>query len=552
VLLNGFPKDGLLRLLIIVAALFQLCAFAEPAQNDDVESKVAAAILQLIARGDAEPSDVGILVEDFIIEDPSTAPGAVRGALELLKDYPDVIQRVVQGAVELAPEEAEKIVAVSIEVAGDQETVIRKSAADALVPQKSESERTPFVEVSSFEPETDQIDEEAPLPKSKPSFGALLDQRLTEFAEAGSAVMAPESTSQPNLKVEVQSGYDSNPTTSADGDGSASVTGRMGVSRNWEGRSIQVESEISGGVTHFFDGQPNLDGTYYEASSRLFAQYAVSDRVSVSNQFQFELDHEADLLGGVATARRVGQYRHLYNRVAIALQASDSVSGSLSYGIGNIAFEEEPLANSEDRFSHIIGAMVTKQIGSKSAVSNSYRYSLTNYDSADRDYRSHLVLLGVDHQFTPHLWGNLGVGAEMRSYQNPLIGRQSLPFVESNLIFLRNSAVQLRIFNRFGLDDRELALLGFQTRQSFRSGVEMVLELSPKTTVTTGVEVLRSEFEGESELHEDAVLAAITGRYQVGANLFLAAGYTFTSAMSDQDDRDFDRHRVWTGITGAF
>ncbi|MEM1297250.1 MAG: outer membrane beta-barrel protein [Verrucomicrobiota bacterium] len=525
---------------------------AQSAQNEDVESKVAAAILQLIARGDANPSDVGILVEDFIIVDPTTAPDAVKGALELLKDYEDVVERVVKGAVELAPEQAEEIVAAAIDVAPELESTIRKTAADSVVSSEPEEEKTPYVEVSTFVPEDEVREGETRSQISDSRLGVMLDRRLAGFAEAGSALVIPANQAEPGMRVGFESGFDSNRRNSPDAEGSGFVSGKLAATGSLETGRAQVQSHIRGGATHFFDGLPNLDETFYDAESRLFAQYSVTDRVSVSNQFRFELDHEADLLSGVATARRVGQYRHLYNRVAIALQASDSLSGSLSYGLSNIAFEEEELARSEDRFSHIVGAMVKKQIGSRTAVSNTYQYSRTNYDQADQDYRSHLVLLGVDHQFSPQLRASIGVGAEMRRYIDPGIGRRSLPFVESNLIFLRNSAAQLRVFSRFGLDDRELSLLGFQSRQSFRSGVELAVEVAPKVTVTAELDYLRSQFEGGAGLHEDALLAAITGRYQVGENLFLTTGYSFGAAMSAQDSRDFDRHRVWTGLTGAF
>lgn len=540
----------MLHLLVAITAFVgssQSSGFA--AENDDVESKVAAAILGLIARGDANPSDVGILVEDFIIVDPTTAKDAVRGALDLLKDYPDVVERVVKGAVELAPEQAEEIVAAAIEVAAEHETTIRQSAADAVAaPKPEEVERVPYVEVSEFEPEVENP--EAPRPKSR--LGAMVDQRLAEFAEAGSALVLPDEENRAGMSVTVESGYDSNQSTTPVEKGSAFSKGTVAAAGSLDIGRLEVETNVSGGATHFFDGLPNIDDTFYEAGSSLFARYSVNDRVSVSNQFRFELDHEADLLGGVASARRVGQYRQLYNRVAIALQASDSLSGSLSYGINNVAFDETLLSQSEDRFSHIVGAMVRKQLSSKSAVSNSYRYSRTNYDHADQDYRSHLVLLGVEHQISPQLQASVGVGAEMRRYVSAEIGQRSLPFVESNLLFLRNSAAQLRVFSRFGLDDRELALLGFQSRQSLRSGIQLDVEITPKTLITVGVDYLRSEFEGESKLHEDAVLAALTGRYQVGENLFLTAGYAFSSLMSGQNDRDFERHRVWTGITGAF
>ena len=556
--MNSIRRSRFAPFFLLVAALASLSPHFLSAACEETEAKVVAGLLRLTARGDAAAGDVAIVVEDAIIVSPHCAAAAVGAALELLPDEADVAGAVVKSAVEIAPKRADEIVKRAIAAAPKHEAVIRQSKTEGLAAprRRVQAKDRRYAAVTSFDESGEKLESsESHEPQPRVTLGALVSRRLAEFAEAGAILLPQPATAiEPGFRAEVTAGFDSNRTTSS-GDGEESAYARGGLTAGWESQSgpTEVSAGLSFGVTQFFESEPGVDELFYDANGRFFAEHRLNSRISLSDRFEFGYGHEPDLLSGVATAGRTGQYRQLFNRVALAFQAAENLETTLSYAINQVEFDEEPIARSDDRFSHLIGAMVKRRLGSKTALSGAYRYADTNYRRDGADFRAHYAIAGIEHEFSPQLRADLGAGAELRRYDRGDIGRESSPFVESRVDLQLNAQTRLRLINRYGFDDRELALLGFDTRQSYRAGLEATVDLMPKASLTGKLSYLRSDFHGASRgLGEDAVFVSLDGRYQLAANLYLVSGYAFGAAISGQDERDYDRHRVWTGLSGTF
>lgn len=148
------------------------------------------------------------------------------------------------------------------------------------------------------------------------------------------------------------------------------------------------------------------------------------------------------------------------------------------------------------------------------------------------------------------------MGAEFRDNDN--YDSNTSPYIEASLVQLLNEGFSLRWAARYGLEDSELG--SFESRTSIRMGVTAQYEFNPRLTGTAGMTYVHSELDdsyvaGVSDGDEDFFGINLGLSYLLYSNVRVEGGYSYGTLDSNIDSgisRDFDRHRVFMGVSANF
>lgn len=357
------------------------------------------------------------------------------------------------------------------------------------------------------------------------------------------------------LKVGVGAwaGYDSNATTSLNGksEDTAFYGGRASLRYAYVTSQTRFDLRFNFTGLHQEAGGGSLDDMIYNSRLQADLGHRFNDRVSMVNNALIAWEVEPDFMVGASSALRDDQYFYFYDRAALWLSLTNRVTSVSSYAIEGVNFESDRLAQTEDRVTHTFGQQMRFAWSSQTSLKAEYRYSKTNYDKADLDSNSHYLLAGVDQQFgSTALLTFLG-GAEHRDYD--AFGGVWKPYAETSLLYRLSDATTLRWLARAGMENSEVA--GYENRYSIRTGVTATHAISDRLGVSAGVAYVYSDLEGvgsERDVSESGVQASAEVTYALLPNLDLGVGYQYTSYGSDDDDRDYDRHRVSVAATTTF
>lgn len=105
---------------------------------------------------------------------------------------------------------------------------------------------------------------------------------------------------------------------------------------------------------------------------------------------------------------------------------------------------------------------------------------------------------------------------------------------------------------RASLEDNEI--FGFNERYSYRKGVTVNHAITDKLRAMAGASYVFSDFEGDvfDSINEDTIALQTGLAYRVVENVDLRLSYYYTTNASDDENRDYDRHRVSLVATATF
>lgn len=351
----------------------------------------------------------------------------------------------------------------------------------------------------------------------------------------------------------LSAGYDNNVNLANDSgaeEDSSYITGGVAIGYGMEDRTTKLRLGAEYSVTHYFDVE-SVDDTYHSGRLRFDISHDVSRRLSIGNNSYVAYEIEPDYDIAASTDRRTDNYLYFYNNTSVAYAWSRRFSTVTNYAINGIFYDEGVIADTEDRLSHTFGHQLRYMLDRTTTLTAEYRFTYTDYDVNDRDNWAHYALVGVDHAFSSQLQGSLRVGAEFRDYSSG--GNNTAPYLEGALSYRAAKDTTLRWYNRLGYEDNEVS--SYESRYSYRTGLSLSQRLASNLTAVGGVHYAHSEFEDSpifSDVSEDLVSLSLGLNYQLTTNVMLNANYHFTNVASDNEAREYDRHRVSLGATVTF
>lgn len=359
-----------------------------------------------------------------------------------------------------------------------------------------------------------------------------------------------------NWTVSGYVGYDSN-INSTDLDEQDSLYLQAGVGTQWSGGSRVTRYTLgaSASVLYYFqDVTVNDDEQmYYSARLQGSVVHRASRRLTLADSFYVTYEYEPNQQIGATVSRRTDQYFYVYNNASLSYAWTRRFSTVANWAFSGIYYDD---GNVEDRFTNQLGLQGRYAWTRNTTLVGEYRFAMTEYDSGDHDYTSNYALIGVDHAFSRLTYGSIRAGAEFRDYDSG--GTTTSPYVEASLTQTLNEGFSLRWAFRYGLEDTELG--SFEKRVSYRTGLTAQYEFDPRLTGTAGITYVHSKLEdsvtaGVDDGDEDFIGLNLGLSYLLYSNVRVEGGYSFGMLDSGIDagvSRDFDRHRVWVGMTASF
>jgi len=347
-------------------------------------------------------------------------------------------------------------------------------------------------------------------------------------------------------------GFDSNVNSSSQ-DEQDSVYYQGGVSLGYGSSTRTTQFNIGAGFSAIYYDDPGetVDEDLYDARLTFNIRHEATSRLTISDQAFISYETEPNFNIGASTSRRSDQYFYGYNNLSIAYAWSRRFSTVSNYTFSAIEYEEDELDN-ENRISHLLSQQFVYSISRVTSLTAEYRFDYTEFDDGVNDFIDHFVLVGVDHSFNRNLSGSVRVGAQFRDYDNR-DGSQETPYLEGALNYKAGKATSIRWYNRLGQEASEIG--SFEENFAYRTGISATHKFTPELTGNAGVNYSHREFSDSQispDISEDLVNLNIGLSYEFSPGFNFYTNYYFTNVSSDNEFREFDRHRVAVGVNATF
>jgi hypothetical protein len=348
-------------------------------------------------------------------------------------------------------------------------------------------------------------------------------------------------------------GYDSNANTSVGGtrEKTAFYGGRATLRYAYVTKTTRFDLRFQFAGLRQEAGGGSLEDMIYNTRLNADFSHRFDTRVSMTNNTMIAWEVEPDFMVAASSAQRDDQYLYLYNRAALWLSLTNRLTSVTSHTVEGIGFESGRLAQTEDRVTNTFAQQIRFAWSEQTTTKAEYRYGRTDYDTAPLDSKSHYLLAGVDQQIGDAALLTLLGGAEYRDYDS-LAGIWK-PYAEASLLYKVADNTTLQWLARAGLENSEV--FGYDNRYSVRTGVSLTHQVSDRLGASAGVAYVHSDLEGPgsaADASEHGIQAHAEVSYALLPNLDLTTGYQYTDFASDNDDRDYERHRVSVAATTTF
>lgn len=264
------------------------------------------------------------------------------------------------------------------------------------------------------------------------------------------------------------------------------------------------------------------------------------------NNSLYDYDDETPALAGtvVAGASNSGLYDRMEHalRLDTRWKLSPQTVGIIGYIYGQTGFDgDEPIAGDTAIAPGLPGGVVLSDF---------------------RDSRSHTFYVGAQHVFSSTLSGSLSVGAQQTEYINDPVGEsQWSPYVQGSLRYVYQTTTTLDMGVRYSrtaandaggggttfVRDTATAVVYGSVRQA----------LASKLFLTGNATLQHATYNApNSVVYDDKSYLfyqlGLDLSYEFNPNLSGHLGYNYDQMESDLPGRDYDRNRVYMGVTAGF
>ena len=343
-------------------------------------------------------------------------------------------------------------------------------------------------------------------------------------------------------------GYDSNNNVAPDGFENETGYLQGGIVLSYASVSPVTRVKVGGQYSgfYYFDNAPGDDDYLDNWRATLNVVHDVSRRLQLGFNGWIAYEFQPDFAVGQTSSRSNDQYLYGYANISAAYMLSTTWTSVTNYTFSAVEYED---GNSDDRISHTISQQFKYLVSRLTALTAEYRFTTHDYDRGF-DYDSHYVLLGANHAFSRQLTGSIAGGVQILDYADG--GDSTDPYVEGALNYRLAEETALRWYLRYGDDATNSGT--HVERNSFRTGLTVSQSFGPYLSGNAGVHWVHQMFEDGTtdDFDEDTVYLTLGLGYQIFDNMLLNTQYSYTNLSSDQEFRDYDRHRISLGASMTF
>jgi hypothetical protein len=177
-----------------------------------------------------------------------------------------------------------------------------------------------------------------------------------------------------------------------------------------------------------------------------------------------------------------------------------------------------------------------------------------------RNSRAHYGYLGVEHNFRPDLTGKLKAGASFADYYNDPSSENGItPYMSGSIVYAYAEGSSLEVgvsYDRSSTDLTGYNGTGDLTQDANAGTIFASLRhrITPKLFGSIIGQFQNSIYNGGSldgEM-EQFYIIGVNLEYQFNRNLSAHVGYNYDFLSSDMPFREFDRNRVYLGMTARY
>jgi opacity protein-like surface antigen len=329
------------------------------------------------------------------------------------------------------------------------------------------------------------------------------------------------------------------------------LQGGVGATFTEADQTTPWSTAIDLGAIQYLDDIERYDSTFYNARVAFNISHQMSQRLKFSDNFYITYEAQPNIAMGGTTTLFNGQYLYGFNNFNVSYAWSQRFSTTTSYTVDGIRYEDEITSAAEDRLSHLVAQQFSYALTKRTSLTGEYRYRTTRFSNASgKDFSSQFALAGVDHAWSERMTGSFRAGAEF--FKSERVSNTA-PYAEVALNYAVARQTQARWFGSMGFDGAELG--NYESRRSIRTGVNVSHQVTKKLGVNAGVQYAFSDFDGGTvlpDVSEHTLLLSAGVNYRILENLSVDASYNYSTLMSDDAVREFQRNNVSLGMTASF
>lgn len=357
------------------------------------------------------------------------------------------------------------------------------------------------------------------------------------------------------LSFSLNEGYDDNANNVSIGKkGSAFTSGAIDVAYDFGDPRLQLSLMAGLGGTYYYEDL-SIQNYDIDLHGGLNVVYKASPRLTLRSKLFVAYLTEPSFNFGYGVNRRTGNYFLTLDQFTIAYQWLPRFSTATSYTIDALNYDDRDIGQFEDRVENTLGNEFRFQLVPTTALVAEYRFQIIDYRYIMRDSTTHYLLGGLDHSFTPRFQGSIRAGVEFRDYDEG--ENRTEPYVETTVTYASGKRSSVSWTNRYGLEEPDFPQV--PSRKTFRTGLQIKQELISRLSGQLGFFYQHDDNQGVTSsaftfpsFAEDSFDIGISARYTVTHYIAVQAGYEHTEVLSDIALREYNRNRVYGGVTIAF
>jgi predicted porin len=380
------------------------------------------------------------------------------------------------------------------------------------------------------------------------SIGEVLSQEASITAsEAAGLGWLPAVPVQITAGVDL--GYDDNPNTTANGQGSTFAKENIVLTYARPSERTQIGLIGVGHFEQFFDlGTDDKNGNVTLSVTHNFSK-RLSFYTSVYAAYETEPDFKSDV--GPENVR--ADHFNTIDIFAVTYQWLPRVSTVTSYTFQRVKYADSSIGAFQDRIENTLGETLNFSLTRRTNLVGDYRLDWLNYDTAPTDSTTHYLLAGFDHHLTEHLVLRLRGGPSFRSLEGD--GNTTSPYVEGSLSYTRSNH-SLNWTTSYGYEAANAADVSL--RKTFRTGLNLTYNLTSRLTSATAVYYHHDDNQGSgssgtsSAGSQDTLDLVLGLRYMINKRLALHVDYNYTVQSSLGSQPGYSRNRYSAGVTYTY
>ena len=323
---------------------------------------------------------------------------------------------------------------------------------------------------------------------------------------------------------------------------SASINALLSLSN---GRT-SLEGGISLGGIYYWDREGDEFDPDIVWSLDLGHVFSPKLRLDISSSFSYQSN--PDFAAGGIRTQRSGNYVNANVGFNLTQTFTRRFSAVYSYSVGGVYYDDNLIGDSDNRLDQTLGLQLRFLIQPTISLVGEYRFGFITYDSANRDSISHYFLGGADFTINRRLTASLRAGVQLRDSDDT--GEDTSPFVESTLAYKFGDRSSVSWVNRYGFEESDF---GFgTTRQTYRTGLSVSHQITSRIAGNLGAYFTDSTYDGLNSDDEQTLDVTVGATYSLNRLLSFQVGYTYTEVFAESALREYDRNRVFAGVTFSF